>query len=99
MMPFTQARSKWQGRRTSKYWRALREHRILVTLDADFHARLALSKAKGPSVIRVRIEGLCAGPLAELVQDVLQQSLPELKTGAMISVQEHRIRIRHLPIE
>jgi predicted nuclease of predicted toxin-antitoxin system len=79
--------------------RALEEDRIVVTLDADFHAHLALSHARGPSVIRIRIEGLRAEPLAELLQDVLQQSEEELKSGAMISVQENRIRIRRLPVE
>src|SRR5258708_39912829 len=65
--------------------RALGEDRIIVTLDADFHAHLAISQANGPSVIRVRIEGLRAEPLAQLVQEVGRQGKAELKTEAMIS--------------
>ena len=40
--------------------------KIVVTLDADFHRILAISHAIRPSVIRIRIEGLRAEPLAEL---------------------------------
>jgi predicted nuclease of predicted toxin-antitoxin system len=44
---------------------ARREGRVIVTLDADFHALLALSNAATPSVVRLRIEGLRARPLHE----------------------------------
>lgn len=79
--------------------RACEENRIVVTLDADFHAHLALSQAKKPSVIRFRIEGLRAEPFAQLLQKVLRQCESDLALGAMVSVQENRVRIRRLPVQ
>jgi predicted nuclease of predicted toxin-antitoxin system len=72
--------------------------RIVVTLDADFHTLLALSGASTPSVIRIRIEGLRAQELVEVLHKVLAQCSADLQHGAAVSVQETRIRIRHLPI-
>jgi predicted nuclease of predicted toxin-antitoxin system len=48
--------------------KALEENRIVVTLDADFHALLVLSSAKAPSVIRMRIEGLRGEETANLIK-------------------------------
>jgi predicted nuclease of predicted toxin-antitoxin system len=78
--------------------RASADDRTVVTLDADFHALLALSRARKPSVIRIRIEGLHAEELCGLIQSVIEQCGEDLNAGAMISVQEHCIRVRHLPI-
>jgi len=78
--------------------RALTDGRAIVTLDADFHRHLAMSQARQPSVIRIRIEGLRAAPFAELVQNVIQQCPDDLKAGAMISVTDLQIRVRRLPV-
>jgi predicted nuclease of predicted toxin-antitoxin system len=78
--------------------RAAIENRIVVTLDADFHASLALSQARNPSVIRIRIEGLRAEPFAELIQRVIRQCADDLIAGAIVSVNDFQIRLRHLPI-
>jgi predicted nuclease of predicted toxin-antitoxin system len=59
---------------------------------------LALSGAAGPSVIRIRIEGLKAKELADVLVRVLEQCRQELKSGAMITVTESSIRTRHLPL-
>jgi predicted nuclease of predicted toxin-antitoxin system len=77
---------------------ARQEQRIVVTLDADFHALLVLSGAAGPSVIRIRIEGLRAEQLASLLVDVLNLCEDDLSQGAMVSVTEHGVRVRRLPL-
>ena len=74
------------------------EERVVVTLDADFHALLALSGATTPSVIRIRVEGLYGQKAADLIQAVLLRCTEEVKQGAVITVQPGRIRIRHLPL-
>jgi predicted nuclease of predicted toxin-antitoxin system len=78
--------------------RARLEDRIVITLDADFHALLSLSRAWKPSVIRLRVEGLRARDFCQLVQHVLGQCDEDLRSGAMISVNEFQIRVRRLPV-
>ncbi len=71
---------------------------VIATLDADFHASLALSGATEPSVIRIRIEGLKAVGAAELLKAVLRRCAQDLERGAAVTVQERRIRVRLLPL-
>jgi predicted nuclease of predicted toxin-antitoxin system len=70
----------------------------VVTLDADFHALLALSDAVAPSVVRVRIEGLRSGPLSALIVRVVTACRDELLAGAMVTVDDGSVRIRALPL-
>ncbi len=71
---------------------------VVVTLDADFYALLATSNATGPSVVRVRLEGLKGQQLAALLAQVLAVASAELEAGAVLSVTARRIRVRLLPI-
>jgi predicted nuclease of predicted toxin-antitoxin system len=73
-------------------------HAVVVTLDADFHALLATSHATGPSVVRVRREGLKGEQLAAILVQVLAAASTELDAGAVVSVTARRIRLRLLPI-
>jgi predicted nuclease of predicted toxin-antitoxin system len=77
---------------------ARRDQRVCVTLDADFHALLALSKAKAPSVIRIRQEGLTGAELAHLLKIIWPRLDQALRQGAMVSVTHRAIRVRRLPI-
>lgn len=70
----------------------------VVTLDADFHAQLAASRASWPSVVRIRIEGLNGEQLASLLGRVLSVASAEIEAGAVVSVTAQRIRVRLLPI-
>jgi predicted nuclease of predicted toxin-antitoxin system len=72
--------------------------RVVVTLDADFYALLALSSATTPSVIRIRIEGLRAEAFAGLLMTVITQCQDALQAGAIVTVQPQRMRIRALPL-
>ena len=74
------------------------EGRIVVTLDADFHALLALSKASSPSVIRIRIQRLRAEALFELLQFILEEWHQELEQGAALTIVPGRIRFQYLPL-
>jgi predicted nuclease of predicted toxin-antitoxin system len=78
--------------------RGREEDSTVVTLDADFHALLALSGATSPSVIRIRIEGLKGETAANLIRTVLMQCEEDLKQGAVVTVEPGRIRIRRLPL-
>src|SRR6476660_335236 len=49
---------------------ALRKNAIIVTFDADFHTILAVSGASGPSVIRLRMQGLHAPAIVQLIHNV-----------------------------
>ena len=76
-----------------------RKHgRIVITLDSDFHALMALAGASMPSVVRIRREGLRAEAVADLVRRVVDRYQEELAAGALVTVTRSRIRIRGLPI-
>jgi len=77
---------------------ARQEGRVVVTLDADFHALLAVSGAQGPSVLRIRMEGLKADRVASLIEQVFAVASNALALGAMVTVLDGKIRIKHLPI-
>lgn len=77
---------------------ARQEGRVVVTLDADFHALLAVSGAQGPSVLRIRMEGLKADRVVSLIEQVFAVAGNALALGAMVTVLDGKIRIKHLPI-
>src|SRR5437764_194243 len=72
--------------------------RIVVTLDADFPALLAVEGATSPSVIRIRREGLSAEDVRELLLHVLRDHEAALLSGVALSVRAHLVGMRRLPL-
>jgi len=74
------------------------EKRVIVTLDADFHAILAVANESEPSVVRIRQEGLKGPALADLIENIWPSIIEQLKSGAIVSVTEKFIRIKTIPL-
>lgn len=76
-----------------------RDHQaVAVTLDADFHASIALSGETTPSAIRLRVQGLKGPEVARLLLDILSTREAQLTAGALVTVQHGRLRLRNLPV-
>ncbi|MBK5968364.1 MULTISPECIES: DUF5615 family PIN-like protein [Thiorhodovibrio] len=78
---------------------AQEQDRVIVTLDSDFHRLLAMSGDNGPSVIRLRREGLRGSDVAKLVQRVAGQFADRIQSGVMVTITKRSIRLRGLPLE
>ncbi len=77
---------------------ALAQDRTVVTLDADFHTLLAVANESGPSVIRIRQEGLKGREVAALLLVIWSRIEAQIQRGAMVTVTEKTIRLRNLPL-
>lgn len=77
---------------------AIADERHIVTQDVDFSAIVALSGSIRPSVVLLRI----GSARLELVNELLDRALPmvegDLAVGALITIEDHQVRIRRLPI-
>jgi predicted nuclease of predicted toxin-antitoxin system len=72
---------------------------IVFTHDLDFGTLLALTHANGPSVLQVRGEDVLPAPLEGAVVAALRQHEADLESGALVTVDPSRCRVRILPIE
>jgi len=72
--------------------------RVILTQDLDFSAIVALSGQSAPSVISLRLASSRVEKVNALLQVVLPGLEPDVRAGAIITVDEHRVRRRALPI-
>ncbi len=76
-----------------------RENQYLVfTHDLDFGMLLAITRAEGPSVIQIRVQDVSPVYLENLVVAALTEYASLLETGALIVINESKLRARILPL-
>ncbi|MDB9313909.1 DUF5615 family PIN-like protein [Spirulina sp. CS-785/01] len=75
------------------------EHRYIVfTNDLDFGILLAATQAEFPSIIQVRTQDVLPTAIGESVITALNQFQSQLESGALITIDSSRSRVRILPI-
>lgn len=77
---------------------ALENNYIVFTNDLDFGALLAATQAQFPSVIQVRTQDLFPDSLETILIQSLNRFQSELESGALITLDLSRAKVRILPI-
>ena len=71
---------------------------IVLTHDLDFGAILAVTHGEKPSVVQIRAEDLRPEVIGKRVVNALHQMKAELESGALLTIDTKRIRLRLLPL-
>ena len=77
-------------------WASIHDY-IFFTHDLDFGALLAATQAQSPSVIQVRSQDTFPEHLAEFVIPTIEKFQTLLASGALITIDETRSRVRIPP--
>ena len=80
------------------FGKAAAERRILLTFDLDFGEILALSGEKNVSVVLFRLHNTRTPHVIERLKIALQETAQILRSGAIVVVEETRLRVRRLPL-
>ncbi len=78
---------------------AIKEQMIIFTHDIDFGMLLALTQAKGPSVLLLRSEEVRPTVLGDLIIKIIHTHKSSLSEGALIVLDLYKTRIRMLPLQ
>ena len=72
---------------------------VLISADTDFGAIMAATHRTAPSFVLLRHErGRRAERVADMILGNLDQVLGDLETGAVVVIEDGRVRVRRLPI-
>jgi predicted nuclease of predicted toxin-antitoxin system len=72
---------------------------VVFTHDLDFGILLALTRAESPSVIQVRTQDVLPEVLGDRLVKVLKEQQSVLDKGALLTVDEGKLRVRILPFD
>jgi predicted nuclease of predicted toxin-antitoxin system len=76
-----------------------REHgQVVPTQDLDFSEILATTHGSGPSVVQIRSDELNPNAIGSKVVSAVKQLEAQLQSGALVSVEPRRTKVRLLPL-
>lgn len=78
--------------------KARREQRIVLTFDLDFGRLLAADQSRDPSVIIFRLNDQAPDWVSARLSVTIAAKACELEDGALLIVEDTRVRVRRLPI-
>lgn len=78
-------------------WAAINGY-IVLTHDLDFGDILAATQGAKPSVAQIRSENVDPAEIGAHVISALRQLEPELESGALLTIDPTRARVRLLPL-
>ena len=76
---------------------ARRERRVVLTADLGFGSLLAAGEEDSPSVVQLRSADLRVSAIGQAVLQAIAAARDELVTGAFLSFDRRRTRLRLLP--
>ena len=82
----------------SIFSKAVAEDRVILTFDLDFGEIAAMAGDRVASVILFRLRNARAEHVIERLTAVLETTAAALAGGAVVVVEENRLRVRELPI-
>lgn len=71
---------------------------VVFTHDLDFGNILAVTHARGPSVIQARVDDPVPEVIGEAVVSAFLENRTHLERGALLTIDPERLRVRILPI-
>ncbi len=74
------------------------EGRTVITQDLDYSALLASGGHNRPSLLSVRLHNNRPEHIASVLEKILPAIEPDLQAGAIVVVEETRVRVRLLPV-
>lgn len=78
---------------------AAAEGRIVICFDLGFADLVALSRQRLPSVITFRTSRHRADYITRRLASVLPDIADDLKRGALVTIEDARVRVRPLPVQ
>ena len=70
----------------------------ILTHDLDFSAILAVSRTNKPSVIQLRTSNISPESSADLVIRTIRKLSSDIEKGAIVTVDDNKIRLHFLPL-